>query len=254
MFIDSHSHFDICMEKGFSEEELIQGLVENNISAAVQIATHTDNFQFCIDFASKYKNIYYALGIHPSDPCGEEEISILSGTIAQNADDKKLIAVGEIGLDYHWMETPEGNQQYYFKKQIEIAMKNDLYIIVHSRDAMPDTIKILDEMSVKKAVIHCYSGTKEEAQYLVDKGYFISFAGNVTYKNAHNIREAAEVVPFNQMLLETDCPFLSPVPKRGQPNRPDYVRHTYQFISELRNISIEKLSAQLKQNFEKLTN
>lgn len=252
MFIDSHSHFDICMEKDFSEEDLISGLKQNNIEAAVQVATHPGNFQFCADFAAKYNNIYYTLGIHPSDPCTDDDINMLDAFVNEKSNDSKLIAIGEIGLDYHWMESEKEIQQKYFKKQIEIAQKNDLYIVVHSRDAMPDTIRILDEMDVKKAVIHCYSGTAEEAKYLISKGYFISFAGNVTYKNAKNIQEAALSVPVEKMLLETDCPFLSPVPMRGKKNRPDYVKYTYEFISILKNISVENLSKHIRDNFKKI--
>ncbi|MBN1499937.1 MAG: TatD family hydrolase [Spirochaetes bacterium] len=251
MFIDTHAHFDICMADGYTEENLLLKMKESNVEYSVQIGVDRNDFLLTSEFASRHENVFFTLGIHPSSSFEDDDIACLENMVSENKN-SRLIGVGETGLDYHWMEHEKNIQIDLFEKQIDIAVKNDLAVIVHSRDAMDDTIAVLKNMHPEKVIIHCFSGNPEEAEMLAGMGYFISFAGNLTYKKADNLHEAVKRVPVDNLLFETDCPYLAPVPERGKKNRPDFVVYTYRFAAEMRNMDVGKLCETVKNNFSRL--
>jgi TatD DNase family protein len=253
MFIDTHAHFGICMQHTkLKEHELLSKMQDAKVEYAVQVSTEQTDFKWCRDFALKHQNIFFTLGIHPSSEYVEEDLNMLVKLVSEvrlTEEKKNLFGIGEAGLDYYWMAHPKGKQIKLFEMQINIAKEYNLPVIVHTREAMQDTIGVLKSNSVEKGIIHCFSGTKSEAAQLLDMGLYISFAGNVTFKKSHELQDVALYVPVERLLLETDCPYLTPAPKRGRKNRPDYVVHTYNFIAELHKQKVEDLAMQIKNNF-----
>lgn len=254
MFIDTHAHFDICSEYGIADDQLFENNRAKGLGYAVQVATEAQNFDLSLSLSEKYENIYCALGIHPSsENYQKEDISKLRHTVdTALAESKKIIAIGEVGLDYHWMEYPKEEQFELFEKQIALAKERDLFLIIHSRDAFEDTFNILKKAAYEKVIIHCFSGDSKKAKKYLDLGFYISFAGNVTFKKALELQDALRVIPDNSLLLETDSPFLTPVPFRGKKNMPAYVEHVYRFAAEIRNSSLEKVKETIFENFKKI--
>ena len=253
MYIDSHSHFDISIEeKVDTEEALIAGLTDNNIKYAVQISTEAEGFNWSYELAKKHKNILFTIGIHPSSSASEKELICLSKfveKIMKSDDSYLLFGIGETGLDYYRMRQPKDIQIHSFEYQIDVAKTWELPLIVHSRNASFETLKILEQKLPKTGIMHCFSGDKNIARKLLDIGFYISFAGNLTYKKAYNLQEAASYIPIDRLLLETDSPFLTPVPLRGKENRPEYVIHTYKFLANLRNENMTKIEDEIYNNF-----
>ena len=254
MFIDSHAHFDLCAEDHKTSAETIISLMEdNNVTTAVHIVIDTTGIQWGLDFINRHadKNIYIAMGIHPSSLADSEALHQLSVTIAHSKKTipHKIFGIGETGLDYYRMRQPKSMQIESFQFQIQLAKEHNLPVIIHSRDAMDDTYSIVKEYAPIHGIIHCFSGDHIDARKFIDLGFFISFAGNVTYKSATNLQQAASYIPMDTMLLETDAPFLTPVPFRGKPNHPGLVQHTYNYIAALRKISLSNCIDNIAQNF-----
>lgn len=260
MYIDSHTHFDLCLEnRNLSEETLINGLRDNNIARSVQISIDTNGFQWSLDFVEKYRDygLIFSLGIHPSSKADEKDLIHLSQFIEKVMKSKNkdlLFGVGETGLDYYRMRQPKKMQLKSFEEQIVLAKKWELPLIVHSRDAMDDTLHMLRDNHPDKGIMHCFSGDRKIAKQVIDLGFHISFAGNLTYRNATILHDAAAYVPLDRILLETDAPFLTPVPMRGKKNRPEYVIHTYKFISELKKENRLTVEDHIANNFNSLIN
>lgn len=259
MLIDSHCHID---GEQFDEDrdEVIQNALDAGIVAMLNIGTGSpkeDSFEQTSELAEKYEPIYGAIGIHPHD-ASEYDEAVEKRLISLIKSNKKLIAWGEIGLDYYYEHSPKDVQREVFRRQINVAKEIDLPIIIHSRDANEDTVKILTEECSREdfrgGIMHCFGGTPEMAKVLMEVGFLISFAGNVTFKKADNLREAAAVVPLDKLLVETDCPFLTPVPYRGKRNEPVRVLETARFLAELYDVDIKKLANQTTENFTKLFN
>lgn len=255
MYIDSHAHFDLCMEdRNITEESLISGLRENNIKYAVQISTDADNLSLSHNFAGRNKDagILFTLGIHPSSKAGDRELKALSeyAKRVMEGDDRGLLfGIGETGLDYYRMRQPKPLQRNSFDFQIDLAKRWDIPVIVHSREAFSETLEILKNNRPPAGIMHCFPGNRDMAKSALDLGFYISFAGNLTYNKALNMQEAASYVPSDRLLLETDAPFLTPVPLRGKKNRSENVIHTYQFLSELRKEPLEKIQESIYNNF-----
>ncbi len=256
MYIDSHAHFDLILEKtDMSDGELLDDCINNSVSKSVQISIDIESCRWSQDFARKNhkKGILFTLGIHPSSEAGTENLSTLSrfvsDTILTEAYEL-LFGIGECGLDFYRMRQPKAKQKASFEHQIAIAKEHNLPVIVHSRDAMNETIDILRAMKPGKGIMHCFSGNREAAREILELGFFISFAGNLTYKNARELHESAAYIPLDKMLLETDAPFLSPVPVRGRTNLPAHIRHTYTFLSQLRNETPAAITEQITENFD----
>ncbi len=253
MYIDTHAHFDICINGGDTEDNLISAMAENHVDFAVQVGVDKENLIWTAEFAARHENIFFTLGIHPASKFDTEDFHYLEKLVLENKN-PKLIGIGETGLDYHWMEHERKIQIDLFEKQIELAVKNNLSVIVHSRDAMEDTISVLKNMHPRKVILHCFSGSASDAVALTDMGFYISFAGNLTYKKAENLHEVVKKIPIEMLLFETDCPYLAPIPQRGKKNRPDFVKHTYEFAAVQRNCDVESLCEEVTRNFTRLIN
>ena len=213
---------------------------------------HSDDFRKAVAVAEKYDSVYASVGVHPhdaklyDDTAEQHLIEIVKSS-------KKVIAWGEIGLDFYYDHSPRDVQQEVFRRQIRTARSLDLPIIVHSRDANDETVEILTEECAgedfRGGIMHCFGGTPSMAESLMKIGFLISFAGNVTFKKADELRDAARAVPLDKLLVETDCPFLTPVPFRGKRNEPAYVEHTAHFLAEFYGVEFETLAEQTTKNF-----
>ncbi|MDY6935091.1 MAG: TatD family hydrolase [Spirochaetota bacterium] len=256
MFIDSHVHFDLCLEnKDLSEENLIDELQKNDICYAVHVSIDNNGLSWAYEFSKRHKGVFYSIGIHPSSKAGVDDlhqVSAFINRIMSSGDSMDLFGIGETGLDFYRMNQPRDIQIRSFEYQVGLAKKWDLPLIVHSRDAFDETIRVLREKSPNSGIMHCFSGDRAMATRILDLGLYISFAGNLTYKNAHNLHDAASFIPLDMILLETDAPFLTPVPFRGKRNRPKYVKHTYEYLAILRNESLLRVEDSLYQNFTNL--
>ena len=258
MYIDSHAHFDIILEKGESAEELlIAGMKDSGLSHAVQVGTDCRSSEWSQDFSARHGNdgIFFSAGIHPSSPAeisDLKELDILVNKIISLGDKKLLFGIGECGLDFYRMRQEKETQIRSFEFQINLARENSLPLIIHSRDAMEETLDILRKYRPVNGIMHCFSGDREAARSTLDLGLNISFAGNVTYKKSTHLHESAEYVPADRILLETDAPFLTPVPFRGRGNRPEYITHTYEFVAGLRKKSVQELAESIHNNFSGL--
>ncbi len=258
MILDSHVHFNMILEdKKISEDDIIKSLKYNNIEYAVQISVEEKDFTWSRDFAKRnYQDgIFYTLGIHPSSRAEDPALTSLSSLVDQEMNGKfsrLLIGIGECGLDYYRMRQPKEMQIKSFETQIDIAKRHKLPLIIHSRDAMDDTLEILKNKKYGHGIMHCFAGDSTAAKRVLDMGFLISFAGNVTYKNAVELHDAAGYVPIDRILVETDSPFLTPVPLRGKPNLPEYIKHTYKFLSSLKKVPLSKFEDSVTENFTRL--
>lgn len=255
MILDSHVHFNMILEENnMSEPELIKSLRYNNMEYAVQISVEEKDFIWSRDFAKRnYENgIFYTLGIHPSSPAENSGLDNLASVVEQELNGKYgrlLFGIGECGLDYYRMHQTKEMQVNSFERQIDIAKKHKLPLIIHSREAMDETLNILKRKKYGNGIMHCFAGDSSAAKQVLDMGFMISFAGNVTYKSAVELHDAAGYVPLDRIMLETDSPFLSPVPLRGKPNLPENIKHTYKFISSLKKIPLSRLEDSVIENF-----
>ena len=254
ILIDSHCHID---GEKFDEDldEVVQRAKDADVAAMLNIGTgdpHSDDFRRAVAVAEKYDNVYASVGVHPhdaklyDDKAEEHLIDLVKSC-------EKVIAWGEIGLDFHYDHSPRDVQIDVFRRQINTARELDLPIIIHSREADDETVEILREEcnyeEFRGGIMHCFGGTLEMVKQLVPLGFLISFAGNVTFKNADKLREVAEILQLNRMLIETDCPFLTPEPFRGRRNEPAFVVHTAKFLADLCEIELSAFADQTTQNF-----
>ncbi|MFP4364319.1 MAG: TatD family hydrolase [Spirochaetia bacterium] len=246
--IDTHFHIDHV--KGNPRKELQN--ISEGLACGIDIGLDVADHEQRKSLISKFSNIYMSQGLSPAY-AQKENLSSALDALDKQLDHEKVIACGEIGLDYHWnYGTPE-RQKELFNAQIDLANNHGLPIIIHNRKADQDMLQILTENPVEKGgIFHCFSSDKHTAEKAIDLGFFISFAGNVTFKNAKNIQEAAEILPEQNIFCETDSPFLTPVPHRGKPNNPLYVAYVYKFISELKEIPLETLILQVGKNVKTL--
>jgi TatD DNase family protein len=253
IFIDSHCHID---GKSFEadRDEVVERANAAGVAAMLVVGTgnpHDGEIAGAVAAAERYPNVFASVGVHPHDARlyddrAEQTLIELAGS------SKKVIAWGEIGLDFYYDHSPRDVQRDVFKRQIRTAKELNLPIIIHSRDADFETVEILTaECSYPdfKGIMHCFGGTAKMAEDLMKIGFLISFAGNVTFKKAENLRDAARVVPLERLLIETDCPFLTPVPFRGQRNEPAYVTETAKFLAEFYGVALETLADRTTRNF-----
>ena len=251
--IDSHCHIDGDQFDN-DREEIVRRANQAGIEMMLNVGTgdpHSDDIRKGVAVAEHYDNVYASVGVHPHDAKLYDD-SAEEGLLELVRSSEKVIAWGEIGLDFYYDHSPRDVQIAAFRRQIRKARDLDLPIIVHSRDSDDETVAILTEECSGKfrgGIMHCFGGTPEMAGKLIETGFLISFAGNVTFKNAENIRDAARVVPLDKILVETDCPFLTPVPLRGRRNEPAFVVHTARFVAELKGISFDQFAEATTQNF-----
>ncbi len=240
VLIDTHCHLDMEIFDG-DIKEVVKRANEANIKYIVNVGSDREGNIKGLTLSSEYPQVYSAVGIHPHE-AKTLDVSLLKeikGWIQQ----PKIIAVGEIGLDYHYLNSPKGVQIEVFRRQIALAKEFNLPIIVHSREAKNDTLRILrEEGTDTPGVLHCFSGDIDMAEKAMELGFYISIAGPVTFKKAKKLREIAKIIPDEFLLIETDAPYLSPVPMRGKRNEPSFLRHTALAVSEIRGISISDLA------------
>ena len=252
MLIDSHCH--LYYEPFISDiKATISESKKNKIDLLLSVSVDLNTAIINIDLANNYPEIYCSFGIHPNNVSKNkiENIQIIESLYKKS---NKIIAVGEIGLDYYRNKNKE-EQIIFFKKQIQMASKLNLPLIIHTRDAENDTLNIIKENYYKnKFLIHCFSGSLEFAKSLLDCGCFISLSGIVTFQNAYNVQEVAKYIPLDRLLVETDSPYLSPYPHRGKINSPKNVFYVAKKIAEIKNISIENISNHTTNNFYKFFN
>ncbi len=240
MLIDTHCHLE--MEAFNSDrDKVIKRAEDAGIKYIINAGSDREGNIKGLELSAKYPHIYSAAGIHPHDAKTLDEA--LYNELKQWVKHPKVVAVGEIGLDYHYMHSPKGVQVETFRKQIGLAKEVNLPIIIHSREANNDTLRVLrEEAADVTGVLHCFSGDIEMAKEAMGLGFYISIAGPVTFKNAKVLREIAEFIPDEFLLIETDAPYLTPVPMRGQRNEPSFLTYTAQVISEIRGITVSDLA------------
>lgn len=250
MLIDSHCHLNFP-DLAQRLPEVLANMAEAGVDKAIAISVSRQSFEEVHAIAQNHPNIYATVGIHPDDP-EAEEFSLEE--LLEHAARPKVVAIGETGLDYHWCKGDLAWQHQRFALHIEAANRSGLPLVVHTRDAAADTMRLLREHQAHAGVIHCFTEDVHTAKLALDLGFYISFSGIVTFKNATAIQEAARYVPLDRLLVETDSPYLAPVPKRGKPNEPAYVRHTATFVAQLRGDSLENIAQATTANCMRLFN
>lgn len=239
MLFDTHAHIN---DERFSEdrEALILSLAENGVGAYCEIGYDMASSVLAAELSEKYDFVYAAAGVHPHDSkdMTEDDVPLLRELLHK----PKVVALGEIGLDYYYDNSDRPTQKLWFARQLDIAREEDMPVVIHSRDAMGDTIEILRSHGSGDGIIHCYSGSKESAKILLDMGYYISFAGPVTFKNAREALEVIEYMPMDRLLIETDSPYLAPVPYRGKRNCPVYVAEVAKKVAEIKGMTFEEVA------------
>ena len=250
MIFDSHAHYD---SEQFNEdrEALLNSMEANGVGTIVNSGASWDSVTEVVELAHKYPFMYAAVGVHP-DEVGELSDERFEYMKAQ-CQKEKVVAVGEIGLDYYWDNESHDVQKKWFIKQLELARELDLPVIIHSRDAAADTLEIMKEYGQGlRGVIHCFSYSIELAREYVKMGYHIGIGGVVTFKNGRKLKEIAAEIPLDRILLETDCPYLAPVPFRGKRNDSSYISYVAKEIADLKGITYEEVVAQTEKNGKEL--
>lgn len=243
---DVHAHYD---DDKFDEdrEVLLSSLKEKDVACVVNAGTSIETSQWSLDYADKYDFMYATVGIHPEAVCDGNVPQNYLEQLEKMAQHKKAVAIGEIGLDYYWEKDKKEIQKKIFTEQIELANKLSLPIVVHDRDAHGDTLDILKEYK-PKGIVHCFSGSVEMCKEIVKLGMSISMGGVVTFKNAKQSVKVVEYIPLDRLLLETDAPYLTPVPFRGKRCDSSMIKFTAMRIAEIKGISVEELLNITKQN------
>ena len=239
MLFDTHTHLD---DKKFDADrgELIASLKSQGISLLVNIGADMKSSQQSILLAEKYDFIYASVGVHPCDTKNLTDDDL--NTLEKMAKHEKVVAIGEIGLDYYWDEPEREIQKEWFTKQLLLAKKLNMPYIIHDRDAHADTLEIIKKCGYTNGVMHCFSGSAEFAQEVIKMGMYVSLSGTVTFKNAKKAQEVAQSIPLDRLLIETDSPYLTPEPFRGKRNNSAYVKYAAEKIADIRGISFDELA------------
>ena len=247
--VDVHAH--LTDQKFDDVEQVVLNAEENGVGKIICSAYNLLSSQQAVDLSKRFNQVYANVGIHPEnvEEWSEETIKNLEN-LSKNS---KIVAIGEIGLDYYWRQDTKEKQNQIFVDQINLANKLNLPIVVHSREAMGDTIEILkNNRPNKESLLHCYSGSVESAKILMDLGFSFSFGGVVTFSNAKTAVEVVKSLPIEKILLETDCPYLTPVPFRGKRNEPKNVVYVADMIARIKNMTIEEVAEKTTENAKRL--
>ena len=256
MFVDSHCHIDGA-EYDADREEVISRARDAGVTAMLNVGTgdpHSGAFERAVELAEKHPEIYAAVGVHPHDAKlfdDAAELRLLN-LIRQS---RRVIAWGEIGLDYHYDHSPRDTQREVFRRQLRLARAQNLPVVIHSRNADEETITIMSEELTgheRAGVLHCFGGSLAMAERAIELGFFISFAGNLTFKKAEDLREVARQLPLGRLLIETDCPYLTPIPFRGKRNEPARVVETARCLAGIHEIDLEDVASTTTENFRTL--
>lgn len=250
-FVDTHAHLDFEDYQG-AIDELIDTCGLQGVKKIIIPGVREDDSQRVLDLVSRYDNLYCAVGVHPSE--AKEWTDNTYQNLKEFAENPKVVAVGETGLDYYWDKTFNDTQHFVFKEHIKLAKELNKPLIIHNRDAHADTLAILKESNAQEigGVLHCFSGSPEFALECIKLGFYIALGGPVTFKNAVNPKEVARVIPIEKLLLETDSPFLTPHPFRGKQNDPSKIPLIAQEIAKVRNITVEEVASITTQNAKNL--
>lgn len=251
MIFDTHTHLNA---EQFQDEipETIARAAELGVSKMAVVGFDEKTIEKSLELSQTYDNIYSIIGWHPT------EIKYYNKAVEEKLQRQlttpKVVGLGEIGLDYHWMEDPKEDQEKIFRRQIAIAREMNLPISVHTREALEDTYRILKDEDIRDfgGIMHSYSGSDEWAKRFLDLGMHLSFSGVVTFKKALDVQSAAAIVPLDKLLVETDAPYLAPMPYRGKRNEPGYTRYVVEKIAELRSLSFEEVAKHTYDNAERL--
>lgn len=261
MLIDSHCHLNLLefTEELPSLDSVLKECEQQQITHMLCVATNIEDFSDLLNISRKYKNISISAGIHPNetnetDKNKEEKYSTEYDELLEQARNNEVIAIGETGLDYYRTEENQTWQHDRFIHHIDIAKKLNKPLIIHARNSADDTINILKNHAAGhiSGIMHCFTEDWEIAKKALDLGFYISISGIVTFKNAAQVQDVAKKVPIDKLLIETDCPYLAPIPYRGKTNFPQYVKYTAMFIAQLRNITFEEIAQQTSANFYRL--
>ncbi|MEI3604556.1 TatD family hydrolase [Pseudogracilibacillus sp. SE30717A] len=247
MLFDTHVHLNARQYKD-DREEVIQRAFAQGVTHMVVVGFDDETIPLAIEIAEKYDTIYAAVGWHPVDAIHYEEKHL--AYLERLSKHPKVVALGEMGLDYYWDTSPKDIQEQVFRKQIQLAKRVNMPIIIHNRDATEDVIRILQEENAKEigGIMHCFSGTAADVQACLDMNFYISLGGPVTFKNAKEVQEIAKIIPLERLLIETDCPYLAPHPYRGKRNEPAYVSFIAEKIAELKEMDVEEVGEVTFQN------
>ena len=255
MFVDSHAHID-GPEFDADRDEIIERAHAAGVTTILNVGTgdpHAGVFERAIEVGRKYPALYTAIGTHPHDArFYNDDAESKTKELIKNSE--RVVAWGEIGLDFHYDNSPRDVQIEVFKRQLRAARECDVPVIIHTREAEHETIDILQSEygdAERKGVFHCFSGSKDLAMRALDLGFMISFSGIVTFRKAEELKAIAKEVPLDRLLVETDCPFLAPVPYRGKRNEPAYVVEVARCIAELRGVGTEEIAEVTTQNFKR---
>jgi TatD DNase family protein len=253
MLVDSHCHLDRLDLEPFGGDlaNALQQAGENGVGRFLCVAIDRGNIPEVIAIAERFDNVYASVGVHPNE---EEDGEVTTEELVALAAHPKVIAIGETGLDYFRSEGELEWQKQRFRNHIAAAKACRKPLIIHSREAREDTIRLMRDERAQEAggIMHCFVEDWETARQAMEMGFYISFSGIVTFRNAEALREVALKVPSDRLLVETDSPYLAPVPHRGKSNQPAYVRHVAEFLAQLRGVSFEQMSAQTTNNFNRL--
>lgn len=248
--VDSHCHLDFPELVG-RLDRVLDAMASSGVSHALCISVNLENFPNVLSLAARHPNLFASVGVHPDEEHGEDPDLARLLTLA---DHSRVVAIGETGLDYYRKPERAGVQQARFRTHIRAARETGKPLIVHTRSASADTIRLLQEEGAEKVggVMHCFTENWGVAQAAMDLGFSISFSGIVTFKSAKDIQEVAKRVPLDRMLVETDSPYLAPVPHRGKTNEPAFVRHVAEFVADLRAVPVEVIAEATTRNFFRL--
>jgi len=247
-FIDTHAHLD--MIEGKTPDIAVREALDENVKFIINVSSDVEGSLKSVEYAKKYENVFAAVGVHPhyANKFGKKEEESLDGLIKSC---KKVVAVGEAGFDFFQNPVSIKDQERVFSSHIELAIKHNIPIVIHDREAHKETVNILKNYIGHKnfkAVLHCFSGDADFALKCIGMGLNISFTGVITFKNAKMIKEAARIIPLEKIFIETDAPFLAPQPKRGQENYPSYVKYVAEEIAKIKSVSIEEVATTTSQN------
>jgi len=237
-FMETHTHLDLIKR---STEEVVKEATEKGVTKMVTIGIDLESSKIALEFASRFEGVYAAIGFHPHEAKFLDAENLKE--LEKLAKKDKAVAVGETGLDYYWKHSPLPCQMEAFKKQINLARKLNLPLIIHDREAHQDTLKVLAEESKGlKILLHCFSGDLDMAKVCIERGYYLGIGGVVTFNNAIKLRVIVKEVSLENLVLETDSPYLAPYPIRGKPNEPKYIPLIAEKIAEIKGISLEKVA------------
>lgn len=253
MFIDSHCHLDRLKLDPYNGDlsQAIEAATQNSVDTMLCVAIDLEHIEDVLSIASNHQSVYASVGVHPgSTDCEEPTVQRLLDLSKRD----KVIAIGETGLDYYYGIEQKDIQLEWFKRHLEVSKLTKKPVIVHTRDAKEDTLNHIHQYSDPNVagVLHCFTEDLDMAKRAIEHNFYISFSGIVTFKNATELKEVAKALPLDRILIETDSPYLAPVPMRGKSNEPKFVPHVAQYLAELRGVSVEEIAEQTSENFKTL--